>query len=281
MSWGLVLSGGAALGIANGGVLEVLDREGLKPDFVAGSSMGAIIGAAYALGIPVAAIHDVIAALSMKNVAGIATRPLRGGLHGGLLTQNIERHLGALFGGARIKDCKIPFVCVAGCVQSPIRWMRILRKGFSKEVIGQVTLHVFPPDTLLLDAVMASSAIPVVFSPVTIDGKEYVDLCHFGPIPARTLKDTYYPDHIIATDTYPSYEGLARFLPAGWQEFLQAGYAEIAKSKVVCDLLIKPRMPHSLFRFDRGDAFWQAGKAAMEQALPQTAALVRDGLPTS
>lgn len=281
MSWGLVLSGGAALGIANGGVLEVLDREGLKPDYVAGSSMGAIIGAAYALGIPVAAIHNVIIALSMKNVAGIATRPLKGGLHGGLLTQNIEHHLGTLFGEARIKDCTIPFVCVAGRVSHPIRWMRILQKGFTQEVREQVTLHVFPPATRLMDAVMASSAIPVVFSPVAIGDQEFVDLCHFGPIPARTLKDTYHPDHIIATDTYPSYEGLARFLPAGWQEFLQAGYAEIAKSKAVCDLLIKPRMPHALFRFDRGEAFWQAGKAAMERALPQTAALVRDGLPAS
>ncbi len=275
MSWGLVLSGGAALGIANGGVLEVLDREGIKPDYVAGSSMGAILGAAYALGVPVAVLHEAVRKLTLRNVTRFATRPLKNGLHGGMLRQNLEHHLGPLFQDARIADCTIPFVCVAGRVQSPIRWLGILQRGFTQELFSQVTLHVFPPETRLMDAVLASSAIPVVFAPVVIDGQEYVDLCHFGPIPARTLQEQYHPDRIIATDTYPSYASLAHLLPAGWKEFLQAGYAEIEKSKAVCDLLIKPQMPASLFRFDKGEAFWQAGVSAAEESLSAVKALVQ------
>ncbi len=276
MSWGLVLSGGAALGIANGGVLEVLEREGLRPNCVAGSSMGAILGAAYALGIPVPEIHACIQKLSLLNVASFSQHPLKDGLHGGMLCQNIEEHLGQLFQDARIADCVIPFVCVAGRVKSPIHWLHILKRGFSKEILDQVELHVFSSETKILDAVMASSAIPVVFSPISIDGQEFIDLCHFGPIPARTLKEIHHPDRIIATDTYPSYDAPMHLLPAGWKEFLQAGYAEIEKSKAVCDLLIKPKMPASLFRFDKGEEFWLAGSIAAEQSLSHVKVLINE-----
>lgn len=269
MSWGLVLSGGAAFGIANGGVLEVLERDGMKPDYLAGSSMGAIIGAAYAIGVPLVKLRECVCKLCLTNVARFSPHPLKGGLHGGLFRQCLEEHIGPLLKDARIADCKIPFVCVAGKVKEPIRWTHILKKGFTQEVLDGVELHVFPPEARLLDAVMASSAIPVVFSPVEIEGTQYVDLCHFGPIPARTMKEHFHPDVIVATDTYPSYEKLRGFLPSGWNAFLQAGYREIEQSKAVCDLLIKPVMPFALFRFDKGDAFWEAGKMAAEEALPE------------
>ena len=269
MSWGLVLSGGAAFGLANGGVLDVLDREGFRPDYVGGSSMGAIIGAMYAMDIPVATMRECVRAIRPTNVARMTARPFHHGLHGGLLQQSLERHLGPLLGDTRIADTRIPFICVAGRVREPIRWLHILKKGFTEEILANVDLHVFSPETKLLDAVMASSAIPVVFSPVEIDGAQYVDLCHFGPIPARTLKDHFHPDVIVATDTYPSYEKLRGFLPGGWNAFLQAGYREIEKSKAVCDLIIKPEMPFALFRFDKGEAFWTAGMRAAEEKLPE------------
>lgn len=274
MHWGLVLSGGAAFGIANGGVLEVLEHEGIKPDYVAGSSMGAIVGAAYAMGVPLSKLRESMCKVRLTNVARFSPRPFRSGLHGGFLRQCLEEHVGPLLQDARIADCKIPFVCVAGKVKEPIRWTHILKEKFTQEVLDGIALHVFPPETRLLDAVMASSAIPVVFSPVEIDGIQYVDLCHFGPIPARTLKEMYNPDRIIATDTYPSYDGLARFLPEGWNAFLQAGYREIEKSKAVCDLIIKPEMPFALFRFDKGEAFWEAGKQVAAERIADVKAVI-------
>lgn len=269
MNWGLVLSGGAAFGIANGGVLEVLEREKLRPDCIAGSSMGAIIGAAFALGIPLSKLRTCVRKLTLANIACVSPHPLKSGLHGGLFCQSLEEHIGPLLADARIADCRIPFVCVAGRVKQPIKWTHIVKQGFTEEVLAQVEPYVFPPETKLLDAVMASSAIPVVFSPVEIAGEQYVDLCHFGPIPARTLKEQCHPDVIVATDTYPSYEKLRGFLPKGWNAFLQAGYAEIEKSKAVCDLLIKPTMPFALFRFDKGESFWDAGRKAAEEKLSE------------
>jgi len=267
MSWGLVLSGGAAFGIANGGVLEVLEREGLKPDCIAGSSMGAIFGACCALGIPVARIRKAIDDLSLLNVARLSDQLLKDGLQGGFLRQELERHVQPLFGDARIADCKIPFVCVAGKLHGPIAWSHIVRKGFRDEFNAAVSFHVFPPETKLMDAVAASSAIPVVFSPISIDGEQYVDLCHFGPIPARALQERFHPDRIVATDTEPMYEKLRKFLPSGWRDFLEAGDEHIALDKAACDLVIGVDPPASLFRFDKGQAFWEAGRRAAEEKL--------------
>ncbi|MEK7563309.1 MAG: patatin-like phospholipase family protein [Patescibacteria group bacterium] len=59
MSWGLVLSGGAAYGVANVGVVECLEKEGLSPDVIAGSSMGAVVAGLYALGIETKTIREI------------------------------------------------------------------------------------------------------------------------------------------------------------------------------------------------------------------------------
>ncbi|PKN97720.1 MAG: hypothetical protein CVU42_14895 [Chloroflexi bacterium HGW-Chloroflexi-4] len=49
---GLALSGGATHGAAHIGILQILEREGIIPDFVAGTSAGALVGAAYCAGVP-------------------------------------------------------------------------------------------------------------------------------------------------------------------------------------------------------------------------------------
>jgi len=274
MSWGLVLSGGAAFGIANGGVLEVLEREGLKPDCIAGSSMGAIIAAGCAFGIPLDRIHEAVRQLTIVSVARFSDLPLRHGLHSGIFRHEVERLMRPFFGDATIGDCSIPFVCVAGKVHKRIAWSHIVRRTFRQEFEEAVSHYVFPPETRLVDALAATSAIPVVFSPVDIHGQTFVDLCHFGPIPARALKDRCHADRIVATDTHPTYDALRTFLPTGWREFLEAGDKVIAEDKAACDVLICPVPPFALFRFDKGEAFWEAGKKAAEKSLPHVKALI-------
>ncbi len=156
--WGLVLSGGAACGLANIGTVEVLEEAGLRPHCVAGSSMGAIIAALYALGHPASVIAGIAADLAPLSVVGLSDAPLRKGLHGGLLSQQLEEHLEPLVGDARIGECEIPFVCVAGRVLSPVRWEQLLLPGFVEHVRERVELHVFGPETPVLDALRASSA---------------------------------------------------------------------------------------------------------------------------
>lgn len=274
MSWGLVLSGGGACGIANVGVLEVLEDAGLRPDCLAGSSMGAIVAAVYARGHPVSRIKEVVSALDHLNIASISKVPLRGGLHGGLLRQRIEEHLRPLVGDATLGECEIPFVCVAGRVQEPIRWERALLGGFAEHVLERVEPWVFPQETPIVDAVMASSAIPVLFSPAEVDGAQYIDLLHFGAIPARTLRREHEPAVVIATDTMPDYEGLTRILPPGLKELMEAGYAEADASRDAADILVSPALSAAPYRFDQGDAFTAAGREAMLARLEEVKRLV-------
>ena len=265
--WGLVLSGGAACGLANIGTVAVLEDAGLRPHCVAGSSMGAIVAALYALGHPSAVLADVAASLAPLSVVGLSDMPLRQGLHGGLLSQQLDEHLRPLVGDARIGECAIPFVCVAGRVLSPVRWELLLLPGFVDHVRERIELHVFGPETPVLDALRASSAIPVVFSPAEIDGEQYVDLVHFGPIPSRSLRRVHGPEVVVATDTEPRYDHIEPRMPGPLRSFLAAGREETERSIAACDVMIRPELPASMLRFDLGQAFAEAGRVATEAKL--------------
>jgi len=268
-SWGLALSGGAAYGIANVGVIEVLEQEGLHPDYIAGSSMGAIVGAVYALGHPAAVLRTIVEELDMLNVARLSKKPFQGGLHGGLLRPRLQEILEEYIGEATIGDCRIPFACVAGRILDPIKWQTILKKGFIDHFLERVTPYIFDKDTRLIDAVLASSAIPVVFSPYVIQDQEYVDLVHFGSIPSRVLRQQFQPDLVIATDTNPSYKTLRRILPDAWDIFLEEGEKQLDLDRKDADVLIVPDHPYAIFRFDKASAFIKAGQKETLKKLPE------------
>ena len=274
MKCGLVLSGGAAWGIANIGIVEVLDRHGFRFDCIAGSSMGAIVAGAYAFGIPMDILTSVARQMSMLRIAKLTHKPFADGLHSGALRQQFEDMLFPLLGNAAIGDCHIPFVCVAAKVKKPIDWWRIFSPGFTDHFFHAVEPYVFPPETRMIDALLASSAIPVVFAPVRIGSDEFVDLIHFGAIPARTLRSVHRPDIVIGTDTHPQYGILRRFLPSPWQEFMARGQSELTFDRQACDFVITPRMPAAVFRFDRAADFIAAGRRAAEKSLPELTALL-------
>ncbi len=270
MSWGFVLSGGAAWGLANLGVLEAFEEENLRPDCLAGSSMGAIVGALYALGYSPRELRSIAEGIRPLTIAKWSERALKDGLHGGFFRQELETHLRPLLGNAVIGDCKLPFVCVAGRVKEPIPWHKILtEKTFTPLVAERVEPYVFPPETRVIDALLATSAIPVVFSPVRIGRDEFIDLVAFGALPARTLRERYAPDFLVGTDCNPTYGSLKDWLPGGWKEFIESGSVEYRKSQEACDIVLKPAFKTGAFRFDKAMDFVEAGKAAAEKEMTQ------------
>lgn len=276
MTWGLALSGGAAYGLANAGILTVLEREGLKPNYISGSSMGAIVGALFALKGTTEFFAELTNSLTVRNVARWSDDPLKGGhLHGGIFSQELKKHVYDIVGEATVGDCAIPFVCIAGRVKKPIIWHKILLPGFADIVMECIEPVVFDAHTRLLDALMASSAIPVIFSPVKIGDREYIDLVHFGAIPARTLRSIHHPDILIGTNTAPDYTDLMKFLPKGWSEFLGRGYQELDKSIAACDLVIAPHLTHSPLRFDKASAFVKAGEVAALRSIQQLRSFIK------
>ncbi len=280
MKRGLVLSGGAAWGLANIGVLQVLEREKFLFDSIAGSSMGAIVAGAYALGLGTGAIARTASQISLLKVARVSGPPFMNGLHAGFLRQELENILFPLIGSACIGDCSIPFVCVAGKVSRPVQWERILLPGFTEHFFECITPHVFADETRMIDALLASSAIPVIFAPVKIGQDTFVDFVHFGALPARQLRALHSPDRVIGTDTNPRYGALRRFLPSPWREFMDRGHREIENDRQACDLIIQPKMPAQMFRFDRADDFIEAGRVAAAHHLKEIHSVLAEPLKT-
>jgi NTE family protein len=156
-----VLSGGASLGAVEVGMLAALREHGVAPDLVVGTSVGALNGA-WLAGHPSTAIDELGAVWrSLRRSNVFPADPLRGllgfaGRRRGLVSQRglrtlIERHLTF----ANLEDAPIPFHVVAVDVLS------------GHDVVFSSGRAV--------DAILASAAIPGVFEPVVVDGRDYMD----------------------------------------------------------------------------------------------------------
>lgn len=170
----LALGGGAARGFAHIGVIEALAQAGVKADLVVGTSAGSLVGALHASGMTPAALRS--AALSLEEGAlGDWTISAKGLLKGRALQDLVNRMVGA----RPIERFPVPYAAVACDLYNGRA--RLLRSG----------------DAGL--AVRASSAVPGVFEPVRIDGREYVDGGLVSPVPVRPARELG-ADVVIAVD---------------------------------------------------------------------------------
>ncbi|MBC7249968.1 MAG: patatin-like phospholipase family protein [Anaerolineae bacterium] len=177
---GLALSGGAVRGSAHLGVLEVLEREGIRPDCVAGASAGALVGAAYCAGIPLADLKRLALRLQWSDVSRI-TKPGLGFFSGQPLEEFVER----VIGGLSFEELSIPFAAVAVDVLSGE--LVVLREG------------------PIAPAVRASCAIPIVFTPVPLGDKLLIDGGVLNNVPVSVVRDMG-ADYVIAVDLVPPVE---------------------------------------------------------------------------
>lgn len=166
---GLVLSSGAAYGMAHIGVLKVLEQEGIRPDIIAGTSIGALIGALWAAGYRA----EEMEALAQKfnkssaffNLIGFGDITLFD--QGFLKGNRVRKFLESLLGDRRFEDLKVPLRVIAADLFT------------SEEMIlnhGRV-----------VDAVRASISIPGIFKPVTLDDRYMIDGGVIDPLPVRVL----------------------------------------------------------------------------------------------
>lgn len=167
----LALSGGGAAGLGHIPVLETLDEAGMRPDAIAGTSMGAILGACTASGMSGAEIRDHAVSL-LADMPGIGRRLIRGakwsdlGLGLFLEPEHILRVILPDRLPERIEDLSIPFT--------------VMTTDFYLQREVRFT------EGPLLPALAASMAIPGVFRPVKIGSRVYVDggVCNILPIEA-------------------------------------------------------------------------------------------------
>jgi len=289
---GLALGSGGARGAAHTGVLKVLDREGVHPTIVAGSSIGSLIGAAYASGIPTADMEKEWLAVGVSKVLrGFMPTFPRTGLSSG---HELRKLLVGLFGDVRIEDLPMPFAAVACDIDTgePVA----LRSGS------------------LVDAILASTAIPGIFHPVRWESRILVDGGMVDPVPVSVCRGLG-ADLVIAVDitarpvlTTPSsrtvwnkigdhvHEGLSQqaWIPASLTELLDRAFRErperplpglysilnqsisillqeIVRQRLALDppeVLIRPDLSLSALSFRQAKDGIEAGVRAAEAALP-------------
>lgn len=161
---GYALSGGGAKGFAHLGAIKALEERRLKPDIIAGTSAGALAGVFYADGYSPDEVVDMFKNTKFKQFIEF-TLPTSGLFRPTGLHNFIKKNLRA----KTFEQLQIPFIAVA------TDW----EKG---------TFVEFSEGKNLVDAVVASCCVPLIFSPVKIDGKEYVDGGVLKNLPASVIK---------------------------------------------------------------------------------------------
>jgi NTE family protein len=276
---GVVLGGGGARGLAHIGVLRVLDRENIPIACIAGTSMGGLVGALYAAGVPLSRVEEELLRLSRVteqlrlvdvdiSATGLSIRGRR-----------IYNFMADLLGEElTFADLRLPLAMVSVDIHT------------GREVVLQ--------GGLVIDAVRATISVPGVFMPVDLGDYRLVDGGVLDNVPvdvARTMGAT----HTIAVDVLPSFSrnvpgmepveaGLQLpFAPFQLNEtyhvlmIMIAALTENRLREYPPDLLIRPELPGSitlLSGFNRAAEIVAAGEAAAEAALPEIRQLVgRDG----
>jgi NTE family protein len=161
---GLALGGGFARGFAHLGVLQVLEQHHIPISHIAGTSVGSILGAAYASGAPLARIIETCRTLRFRDIA--RWRVSRLGLAS---NQRLENLIARVFESRQFEDLRIPLAVVATDLAS-----------------GEPV--VFTQGNLV-DAIRASCAFPGLFEPVEIGTRCLADGGLVAPVPTRAARD--------------------------------------------------------------------------------------------
>ena len=244
---GLALGGGAARGFAHVGVIAVLEEAGIKPNVIVGTSAGSLVAALYASGKTSAQLQQT--ALTMEEVAITDWMlPIIG--RGMFRGEALARYVNELLAGRLMENMAIPLGIVATDL------------GNGNAVLFQ------KGDTGA--AVRASSAVPAVFVPVKINGREYVDGGLVSPVPVRFARQMG-ADIVIAVDiSNPPEANTAD----GTLQILLQTFAIMGKSinqfeLKDADILVRPSLTGlKSADFSARQRAIDSGRAAMLAALP-------------
>jgi NTE family protein len=182
---GLVLGGGGPRGFAHLGVLRALEEAGVPIDAIGGTSVGAVMGALYALGMDHAErVERAVTAFTRSGRLVSPTLPLVALSSGRRVDRLLAEHLGSV----NIEDLPLGFFCVSASLTR------------AEEVI-----HERGP---LWPAVRASLSLPGIFPPVYAAGDLLVDGAALNSLPVDVMRDRLGSGCVVAVDVSPDVESL-------------------------------------------------------------------------
>jgi NTE family protein len=185
---GLALSSGGARGLAHIGVIQVLEENGIEIDAVAGSSMGAYVGACWAYGHDGVTCEKIARGLERRWGLLYLVDPVIPPRQGFLRTRRVGQRLRRAIGSTRFIEMARPLSVVATDLET------LDRVIFSRGEVAR--------------AVEASIAIPGICVPVTLNGRMLIDGGIADPLPADVLMEMGV-ERMIAVNTLPTPAHLA------------------------------------------------------------------------
>ncbi len=273
---GVVLSGGAASGMAHIGVLKALEENHIPIDFITGTSMGALVGSLYAMGFSPTQIEGIVKTEQFRNMsegmidvkyayyfkrgdddASWITLRLFDSTILRTLPTNVISPIAMDFGmmelagpaaaaaGYNFDSLFIPFRCVASDIEK--KESVIFRKGD------------------LAQAVRASMSYPFYIRPILVDGKLLFDGGLYNNFPSNVMYDDFYPDFIIGSNVSANN-------PPPDEDNILSQIKSMLQSKsdfkVQCEngIVIEPKTDVALFNFKNVQPLIDSGYAsAMRQ----------------
>jgi NTE family protein len=244
---GLALGGGFARGFAHLGVLKVLEQNQIPISHIAGTSVGSILGAAYASGTPLGRIIETCRTLRFRDIA--RWRVSRLGLAS---TQRLGSLIERVFDSRQFEDLSIPLAVVATDLSS-----------------GEAAIFT---QGNLVDAIRASCAFPGLFEPVEIGTRCFADGGIVAPVPtlpARELGATLVIG--ISVGMQDGHRGA----PTNIFQVVSRAVSAAQKHQLAAwerhaDLVLCPDVQSLAWDdFDRADEAIEAGAAAARRALPR------------
>lgn len=214
--WGIALSGGAARGFAHLGVLKFLEEQGIFPEIIAGTSAGSIAGAFYADGYAPDEIFGIFSHTRIMDFLDISL-PKKGLLK----TKGLKKVLEDNLKSKSFEELKKPlFVCVTDLNHARAEYIN---------------------HGNLIDAVIASCSIPVVFEPFIRSEITYVDGGVVNNLPVEAIRDKC--KKLIAVNVNPltyqkEIKGVVGIMV---RSFLLAASKDIAAKKQLADIYIETK----------------------------------------
>ena len=263
---GLALGGIAARGISHIGVLKVFEEHDIPIDMIAGSNIGAVIGAAYALGTSAAELEQIVSQWE-AHLPLVSLRdfyPFRGGLLNNHRVMTLIADI--IPENVTFNDLKIPLRIITMALDT------------GKEVILE--------SGSVLKAVEASLAMPGIFQPVLHEDQFLLDGSIINPVPLSDLIEMdadilvgvnsfapLTPSYTPPPKHYSSLVGYAdnlKMIDIITRSFQNLQYEISTAKSMIADVMIEPEvLGYSWSNFEKASGILEAGKKAAQNMLPE------------
>ncbi len=251
---GLALSGGSAKGLAHIGVIKAFEEAGIPIDMIAGTSMGALVGAFYAAGRDGAELERIANSIDRRQLLQLLDPGFNGGLMAG---EKVYEFIDSFLRGATFEKCRVPFRVVTTDLRT-----------------GEPTIF---DDGELLPAIRASISLPLVFNPVPYRDLLLTDGGLSLPLPARVVRDMG-ADIVISVNVLSRLDPRAVVHPKGVSGIFSVANASIdimmrnltKQDATLSDIVIAPEVSSFNSRdFDRARPLIELGAVSAKEVLPR------------